>query len=86
MVIGRQFKFTQVKVIKLGVEHYDYNTSCGNNNVWHNDSDHAYLPYKVLKMEGVDLLLALFFGCDFFQVIFIMIFNILLLLILSLLS
>ena len=36
-------KFTQVKVIKLGIEHYDYNTSCRNNNVRHNYSDHACL-------------------------------------------
>ena len=52
---GRQFEFTQVKVVKLGVEHYDYNTSCGNNNVRHNDSDHAWLPSRVLKMKGADL-------------------------------
>ena len=39
-----------IKVVKLGVEHYDYNTSCGNNNVQHNDSDHACLPSRVLKM------------------------------------
>ena len=39
-----QFKFTQVKVVKLGVEPYDYNMSCGNNNVRHNYSDHACLP------------------------------------------
>ena len=32
IIYGRQFVFTQVKVIKLDVEHYDYNTSCGNNN------------------------------------------------------
>ena len=36
IIYGRQFEFTQVKVIKLAVEHYDYNTSCGNNNVQHN--------------------------------------------------
>ena len=47
---GRQFKFTQVKVVKLGVQNYDYNTSCGNNNVRHNYSDHACLPSRVLKM------------------------------------
>ena len=29
IIYGRQFKFTQVKVVKLGVDHY--NTSCGNN-------------------------------------------------------
>ena len=46
----RQLKFTQVKVFKLGVEHDDYNTSCGNNNVRHNYSDHACLPSRVLKM------------------------------------
>jgi len=45
---------------KSGVEHYNYNTSCGNNNVWHNDSDHASLPSRVQKMEGANLLLALF--------------------------
>ena len=33
IIYGRQFEFTQVKVIKLGVEHYDYITSCGNNNI-----------------------------------------------------
>ena len=33
IIYGRQFKFTEVKVIKLGIENYDYNTSCGNNNV-----------------------------------------------------
>jgi len=44
-----------VKVIKLGVEHYDYNMSYGNNNVRHNDSDTACLPPRVLKMEGADL-------------------------------
>ena len=38
---GRQFEFTQVKVVKLDVEHYDYNTSCGNNSVRHNYSDQA---------------------------------------------
>ena len=45
----------RLKVVKLGVEHYDYNTSCGNNNVRHNDSDHACLPSRVLKMKGADL-------------------------------
>ena len=43
-MVSRQFEFTQVKVVKLGVEHYDYNMSCGNNNVQHNYSDHACLP------------------------------------------
>ena len=57
IIYGRQFEFTGVKVVKLGVEHYDYNTSCGNNNVQHNYSDHACLPSTVLK--------ALFFGCVF---------------------
>ena len=47
---GRQFEFTQVKVVKLGVGHYDYNTRWGNNNVRHNYSDHAHLPSRVLKM------------------------------------
>ena len=28
---GRQLEFPEAKVIKLGVEHYDYNTSCGKN-------------------------------------------------------
>ena len=50
ILYGRQFEFTQVKVVKLDVEHYDYNTSCGNNNVPYNDSDHACLPSRVLKM------------------------------------
>ena len=27
IIYGRQFRFTQVKVVKLGVEHYNYNTS-----------------------------------------------------------
>ena len=78
IIYGRQFEFTKVKVIKLGIEHYNYNTSCGNNNVQHN---RACLPSRVLK----PILIALFFGREFF-VIFIMIFNILLLLILSLWS
>ena len=26
IIYGRQFEFTQVKVIMLGAEHYDYNT------------------------------------------------------------
>ena len=51
----RQFKFTQVKVVKLGVEHDNYNTSCENNNVRHNYSDHACLPSRVLKMQGANL-------------------------------
>ena len=55
IIYGRQFEFRQVKVVKLGVEHYDYNTSCGNNKVRHNNSDHACLPSRVLKMEGADL-------------------------------
>ena len=50
IICGRQFKFTRVKVVKLGVEQYDYNTSCGNNNVQHNYSDHACLPSRVLKL------------------------------------
>ena len=50
IIYGRHFEFTQVKVVKLGVEHYDDNTSCGNNNVRHNYSDHACLPSRVLKM------------------------------------
>ena len=54
-IYGRQFEFTEVKVIMLGVEHYNYNTSCGNNNVRHNDSNHACLPSGVLKMEGANL-------------------------------
>ena len=60
IIHGRQFKFTEVKVVKLGVEHYDYNMSCVNNNVQHNNSDHAGLPSIVLKMKGV-ILIALFF-------------------------
>ena len=36
---GRPFEFPEAKVIKLGVEHYDYNISRGNNNIWHNDDD-----------------------------------------------
>ena len=68
---GWQLEFPEAKVIKLGVEHYDYNTSCGNNNIWHNDSDHACLNSIILWL------------C-FLKIIFIMIFNILLLLILSL--
>ena len=55
IIYGRQFEFTQVNVVKLGVEHYDYSTSCGNNNVRHNYSDHACLPSRVLKTEGADL-------------------------------
>ena len=68
IIYGRQFEFTQVKVIQLGVEHYNYNTCCGNNNVRHNYSDHACLPSRVPKMEGADLnniilwLWFLFFG------------------------
>ena len=81
IIYGRQFEFTNVEVVKLGVKHYNYNTSCGNNNVRHNDSDRACLPSRVLK----PILIALFFGCDFFA-IFIMIFIFLLLLILSLWS
>ena len=54
-IYARQFKFTQIKVIKLGVEHDNYNTSCGNNNIRHNDSDHACLPSGVLNMEDADL-------------------------------
>ena len=50
IIYGRQFKFTQVKVIKLGVEHDDYNTSCRNNNVQHIYNDHACLPSRVLKL------------------------------------
>ena len=50
IIYGRQFEFTQVKVVTFGVEHYDYNTSCENNNVQHNYSDHACLPSRVLKM------------------------------------
>ena len=65
IIYGRQFKFTQVKVVKLGVEHYDYNTRCGNNNVQRNYSDHACLPSRVLKIK-VPILMALFFGCEFF--------------------
>ena len=81
IIHGRQFKFTEVKVIKLGVEHYNYNTSCGNNNVQHTDSDHACLPSRVLKMKGADLnsiILWLWLGGggDGGGVIFIMIFNI----------
>ena len=49
IIYGWQFEFTQVKVIKLGVEHYDYNMSCGNN-VQHNYSDHACLPSRGLKL------------------------------------
>ena len=52
IIYGRQFEFTQVK---LGVEHDNYNTSCGNNNIRHNDSDHACLPSGVLNMEDADL-------------------------------
>ena len=55
IIYGKQFKFTQVKVVKLGVEHYDYNMSCGNNNDRHNYGDHAWLPSRVLKMYGADL-------------------------------
>ena len=65
---GRQFP--EAKIIKLGLEHYDYVTSCGNNNVWHNDNDHACLPSRVLNMEGVDLLLALFIRLWFFSNIY----------------
>ena len=50
IIYGSQFEFTQVKVMKLDVEHYDYNMSCANNNVRHNYSDHACLPSGVLKM------------------------------------
>ena len=60
IIHGRQFKFTEVKVIMLGVEHYDYNTSCVNNNIRHNNSDHAGLPSKVLKMKGAILIAFLF--------------------------
>ena len=66
IIYRRQFEITQVKVVKLGVEHYDYNTSCGNNNVQHNYSDHACLPSRVLKCK-VPILIALFFGFDFFR-------------------
>ena len=69
IIHGRQFEFTEVKVVNLGVEHYDYNTGCGNNNVWH-DSDHASLPARVVKMEGADLLLALFIRLWFFSNIY----------------
>ena len=55
IIYCRQLEFTQVKVITLGVEHYDYNTSCGNNNIRHNYSDYACLPSRVLKMQGADL-------------------------------
>ena len=27
IIYGRQFEFTRVKVVKLGVEHYNYNTA-----------------------------------------------------------
>ena len=64
---GRQFEFPEAKVMKLGGE--CYNTSC-ENNVWHNDSDHACLPSRVLKMEGADLLLALFIRLLFFSCIY----------------
>ena len=50
IIYGGQFEFTQVKVVKLGVEHYDYNMSCGNNNIRHNYSDHVCVPSRVLKM------------------------------------
>ena len=73
IIHGRQFEFTEAKVINLGVELYDCNTSCGNNNVWHNFCDHTCLRARVLKMEGADLLLALFIRL-WFSVIFIMIF------------
>ena len=33
IIYGRQFKFTQVKVVELGDEHYNYNMSCGINNI-----------------------------------------------------
>ena len=82
VINGRRFEFTQVKVVKLGVEHYNCNMSCGNNNIRH-DSDHACLPSRVLKMSGADLN-SIILGE--FLVIFIMIFYILLLLMLSLLS
>ena len=52
------------------VEHYDYNTSCGNNNIWHNDIDHACLNSIILWL--------------WFKKKIIMIFNILLLLIILL--
>ena len=55
IIYGRQFEFTEVKVIKLAVEHYDYDTSCGNNNTRYDDSDHACLLSRVLKMEGANL-------------------------------
>ena len=55
IIYGRQFEFTQVKVVKLGVEHYNYKMSCGNNNIRHNYSDHACLPSRVLKMYGANL-------------------------------
>ena len=45
IIYGRQFEFTHVKVVKLDVEHYDYNMSCENNNVRHNYSDHACPGY-----------------------------------------
>ena len=32
--------------MKLGVEHYDYNTSCGNNNIQGNDSDHGCIQHN----------------------------------------
>ena len=82
IIYGRQFEFTKVKVIKLAVEHYDYDTSCGNNNAQYDDSDHACLLSRVLKMEGANLN-RIILWLWFFWVIFI---NILLLLILSLWS
>ena len=76
IIYGTQFKFTE-EVIKLAVEQCDYNTSCGNN-VRHDDSDHACLLSRVLKMEGANLN-SIILWLWFFLVIFIMIFSILLL-------
>ena len=45
-LLGRQFEFPEAKVVKLGVEHYDYNTNCGNNNAFSCDTQnmvHSYL-------------------------------------------
>ena len=61
--------------LQFGVEHYDYNMSCGNNNVWHNDNDHACLPSRVLKIEGVNLLFASFIRLWFFSNILFLFFN-----------
>jgi len=53
IIYDRQFEFTE-EIVKLAVEHYDYTTSCGNN-VCHDDSDHACLLSRDLKMEGANL-------------------------------